>query len=76
MYKCMYYTKLFVDLLVQFSILDLSEDGALDYMEFSAFAGDTESSRRIFHTMDTDGNNLLTYQEALEHVGYTGATNN
>lgn len=56
------------ELLVQFFTLDSNVDDALDYFEFSVFAGDTDSSQRIFFTMDSDHNSLLTYQEISDAI--------
>ena len=56
------------DLLMQFYGLDIDGDRALDYYEFTIYAGVTESAERIFEVMDRDQDNTVTYQEVLDSI--------
>ena len=59
---------LILDLLVEFTTLDADGDGALEYDEFSQYAGDTLRSRRVFGAMDTDGDQAITYEEIADTI--------
>ena len=53
---------------MQFYGLDIDGDMALDYYEFSTYAGVTESAERIFEVMDRDQDNTVTYREVLDSI--------
>ena len=55
-------------LLGRFSLLDVDGDNALEYYEFSEYSGDTPTAQHIFHAMDSDGDDLVTYSEIVDTI--------
>ena len=53
---------------MMFNQLDADKDSALDFQEFSVFAGDVESARNIFQAMDFDHDNFITEEEILRAI--------
>lgn len=53
---------------MSFNQLDVNKNYALDFQEFSVFAGDTESAHNIFKAMDFDHDNYITEEEILKAV--------
>lgn len=55
-------------LLMKFGDLDVNGDSALDYEEFSSYAGTTDSTHYIFNAMDFNQDEYITRQEIMSAV--------